>query len=202
MTLRTLKIAIIHLLISFSAYSDGFYTTINAGYSEISLREGAAEGGALKFGVGYQFHWQWYVEASFQHASPEEFNTLSSPITYSYTQLRESAEYTSAGIALLGKARGESGELFYRIGALVADVQGQSFATSSCQPLNANPLIDINDVSFLQCEYDDTVMGGIVGLGFDFFITPQIMIRTEAEHVSGENGFSANSAFIGLRYNF
>ena len=106
--------------------------------------------------------------------------------------------------AFLGKASGNMGELFYRIGVLNTDIKSQQLLSgvTECELGQATSVNLGADGQYTYCQYDEGGIAGVVGLGFDFFIGPRTMIRAEVEHVSGENGLQVNAAYLGFRYNF
>lgn len=179
------------------------YGVVNAGYSQLDIRGGGAEGGSVRLALGMELHRQWNIEVGFQDSSPEQLRNIGEGDTISTDGFVETAESQALMLSMLGKARGSSGELYYRIGAVQAKAEGQYLASSSGCP-GATPLavIDTQGATQELCRYDDNVLAAAFGLGFDYFITPSFLVRTEAEYIGGENGYSVASAFVGVRYNF
>ena len=192
------------LSVGFSSHAtEDMYGIFSAGFSETEFNDVKVDGAGYKFAVGYQFHPQWYIELGYQQLADESLSAV--PTTLSGVQSFEPGMQGDALFAaFLGKASSNTGELFYRIGVLKADVKGQQLlaGVSECEVGQATAVNLGNDGQYTYCDYDDGVIAGVLGLGFDFFIGPRSMIRAEVEHVSGENGLSVNAAYVGFRYNF
>jgi len=148
-------------------------------YSDIELGDQALTGLGYKLGLGHQFHPQWYVEAGVQQLADEQDPN---------NRLQADGLYLS----LLGKARNRTGELFYRLGVMRLDLQGEYIPPgSACATVVPSP-----------CAFDNSIMAGNIGLGFDFFLTDRMMMRVEGEYIQGERDFSAGVFTLGVRYNF
>ncbi|SVE06508.1 uncharacterized protein METZ01_LOCUS459362, partial [marine metagenome] len=52
------------------------------------------------------------------------------------------------------------------------------------------------------CGYDDTIIAGLAGLGFDYYLGLQSMVRVEYTYFGGKDDFSAHIVNLGFRYNF
>ena len=169
----------------------------------MDIRGGGAEGGSVRLALGIELHRQWNVEIGVQDTSPEQLRNIGEGDTVDTDGFVDTAESQALMLSLLGKARGSSGELYYRVGAVQAKAEGQYLASSSgCPGAVSVAVSDPQGSSQLVCHYDDNVLAAAFGLGFDYFITPSFLVRTEAEYISGENGYSVASAFVGVRYNF
>lgn len=183
--------------------NDNIYGVVSAGFADSKFEQSASDGGSFKLGFGYQFHPQWYAELGFQQLSNQSFidqlpMTLPEVNEYSYG-MQGDAIFAS----LLGKASGRMGELFYRVGVLKADVKGQQIDSSgSCQIGVSREFSVESGEMFNLCEYDEASVAGVFGIGFDFYLGVNMMLRTEVEHISGENGLETNAGYVGLRYNF
>lgn len=153
----TSTLAMLVLLVSCSAVSaNTFYSVISAGYTEHEFKSLSVDASSYKLGIAYQIDPKWYLEAGFQSLGKQN----------------KGLEVSGPFIAALGKATGQSGELFYRLGVIRADLKTTSQTA------------------------------GILGLGFDYYISTSLMIRSEIEHIQGESDYSANAVYIGLRVNF
>lgn len=191
------------LLISFTAMAqDDLYVVGSAGYSNADFEQISEKGFTGKIGVGYQFHRQWYLEMGYQQLIDQSASAL--PLEAS--QIESFDSMLSAGgvyAALLGKARGETGELYYRLGFVWASVESLSVsAQAECETGNSSQVNFTGGGSYYQCAYNDNQIAGVLGLGYDTFLTENLMLRTELEYAHGSEAFSATSFYVGLRYNF
>jgi|GEM_PF-217040 len=177
-----------------SANADSFYGVFSVGYVQNDNQTMEVNSPSYKLGVGYQIAPQWYIETGFQLLAEE--NVDSTELAIDEQQLEASGIF----IAALGKAVGQSGELFYRVGVMKADLKGQYQATGPCQS-NAQ-LSTVGGDGLTVCRFDDGILAGVVGLGYDFYISPSLLVRAEAEHIRGESDYSANAFYVGLRVNF
>ena len=111
---------------------------------------------------------------------------------FDYTESNENgsvdAQSEALYLAVLGKASSTTGELFYKLGVARVDVS----ATLSCG----------TDAVPATCGYDEGLAAGLVGLGFDYYVSQNAMIRFEYTYLGGEDSFSTNMLNLGLRYNF
>lgn len=187
---------------SFAA--DGVYGIFSLGYAESEIVDTDAESGAYKLGIGYQFHRQWYVEVGVQQLADDE-GTGVMPVTQGEAeQFQSGFEGSALYAALLGKASGRMGELFYRVGVMNADIEGTSLLAGGqqCEIGSATAFTVDSGEAYTFCDFDEGIFAGVIGVGFDFVLTEQLMLRTEVEYIGGEHSFSSNAAFVGLRYNF
>lgn len=178
------------------------YTVVSAGYSDADFDNTSAQSGGYKFAIGYEIDSQWYAEFGYQKLSNQS-QLVAPPASQ---EGLDNADFGLQGdaifAALLGKARGSLGELFYRVGVLNTDVKGQSYTTEpDCAYGNATPF-SVGQTSYQFCEYDEGGVAGVFGIGFDFYLGTNAMLRTEIEHVRGQNDLRTNAAYLGLRYNF
>ncbi|QPG06369.1 outer membrane beta-barrel protein [Salinimonas marina] len=163
--------------------TEKMYGVIGAGYNDAEFIESDASGAAYYVGLGHQFAPQWYVEGGFKRL----FDDIDDDA---------GAKADALYLALLGKASGREGELYYKLGVMRADVSGGytvAGEVSGC---------DYGQVSFGQCRYDEGVFAGLVGFGFDYYLGLNTMLRFEYEHIRGEHDLSVNTATLGFRYNF
>ena len=160
--------------------TEKMYGVIGAGYTDAEFIESEADGAAFYVGLGHQFAPQWYVEGGYKRL----FDDIEDD-----TGAKADALY----LALLGKASGREGELYYKLGVMRADVSGSYGVTSDCE---------YGQISLGQCQYDEGVLAGLIGFGFDYHLGLNSMLRFEYEHVRGEHDLSVNTATLGFRYNF
>lgn len=191
------------MVISLPAYGvDDMYGVLTATYSDTEFNGQSAQSSGYKLAVAYEFHPQWYVEFGYQKiANQSQFNGVPTIAA----QLQD-AEYGLQGdaifVALLGKAQGQLGELFYRVGLLNVDVAGQSVTTGSECEIGSGTAFSVEQSNYQFCQYDEGSVAGVLGIGFDFYIGVNTMLRTEVEHIRGQNDLRANVINLGLRYNF
>lgn len=186
------------ILSAFTVNANEFYTVLGAGYSETDSDNASLDGTSYKLGFGYELDRQWYVEAGFQQLLDEK---ALPPTTNS--QFENGFDAQGFYVAFLGKASAQNGELFYRVGVMTVDVEEVSYfdGSQSCaQGLGSE--FTVATQTYTRCTYDDSMIAGVFGLGFDFRMGKNIMIRTEVEHLRGEDDIEINAAYIGVRYNF
>ena len=162
--------------------TENMYTVISGGFADSDFADSSVDGASYKFALGHQFHPQWYVEGGVQRIADETVNDFGST---------DALEGDAFFISVLGKAGSREGELYYRLGLLRADMKGYRNAESCVE----TPCSDLE-------RYDDSVIAGVVGIGFDYYISLNSMIRLEVEHISGEDNLQVNAAYLGFRYNF
>lgn len=199
---RLLPFAFILLALHAQA-KDDLYGIVTIGFADTEVGSAAAESAAYKFGLGYQFHRQWYVEAGYQQIADESMNSQIPTNLAQAESFEGGLEGGAIYLSVLGKASGRTGELFYRLGVLNVDLKGQSLvAADTCSIGSATSISLVTGENYSLCEYDEGVFAGAFGIGFDFFIGTRTMLRVEIEHIEGEHDFSSSSAHLGLRYNF
>lgn len=195
------------LILSMFCYSasatDKMYGIISGGFTDVEFDSTKVDGGSYKFGVGYQFSRQWYLELGYQQLANENLNSVV-PTTLAQVETFEPGLQGDALFAaFLGKAAGRLGELYYRVGVLRADMKGQSLTTeSSCELGDASGFTLSTGESYNLCQYDDSNIAAVLGIGFDFWVGINTMVRAEVEHIRGENDLAINAAYLGVRYNF
>jgi len=172
-------------LFSNAAFAESnFYGILSAGYAQSEVDDFELDKASYKFGIGYELNRQWYIEAGYQ--SLGEVNAgEQAELTGS-----DVAEFSAVYLAALGKASGQFGELFYRAGVMRVDASVQSATALSCP---AGPTV---------CRIDNSLLAGVLGLGFDFYIHHSTMLRFEVEYIKGEQDYTAAAAYLGLRLNF
>jgi hypothetical protein len=184
--------------------AEDIYGVVSLGYSDSDFEVEQPNNAGYKLTLGYQVDRQWYAEFGFQQLADQSLQ-LSLPVTLNEAENFEPEIQANAlYAALLGKARGQMGELFYRFGIMKTDVRGQSLSAGSalCEQGTATVFSVESGEEYTLCDYDEGGIAGVVGLGFDFFLTARSMIRVEAEHIKGQNDLSMNAVYVGLRYNF
>ena len=192
-------------LCTFNALAvDNVYAVFNLGYSDAEFATSEGKSAAYKLGLGYQFDRQWYAEFGFQQLADESLpgdlpETLEAAQSYQ-NKMNGIGMYA----ALLGKASSQVGELYYRLGVLNTDIEGQSLLTGSatCDLGVATEFNVASGDTFTLCNYDESGIAGVVGIGFDFYLSGKTMLRAEVEHIQGENDLKVSTGFIGIRYNF
>ena len=183
--------------------TENMYAIATGGYAKTDLLDSGSDNVGYKLALGHQFDRQWYIEVGMQKLASD---TLSDDLpdgqllTDSSLKLDASALF----IAWLGKASGRSGELFYRIGVLKTDIKGQQIVAGSqtCELGEGNLITSNQGGDFTFCQFDEGGVAGVIGLGFDYFVTSKAMLRSEIEYIKGQNNLTVSAAYIGLRYNF
>ena len=156
------------------------YGLLSVGYSDVDLGKVSDKSASYGAAFGYQFHRQWYVEAGYLSLIDSQSETK---------QLQAHGPY----ISVLGKAEGSDGELYYRLGLASVDKTETYVAQDS-------GCIDSSSTSV--CESDERILAGMVGLGFDYVVGRNAMLRLEYVYMGGKDDFSSHSVNVGLRYNF
>lgn len=155
------------------------YGVITVGYTDFEFNDGSDREVAYSAAYGHKIHRQWYAEAGYMNL-------------FDYSESNENgsvdAQSEALYLAVLGKASSTTGELFYKLGVARVDVS----ATLSCG----------TDAVPATCGYDEGLAAGLIGLGFDYYVSQNAMIRFEYTYLGGEDSFSANMLNLGLRYNF
>ena len=107
-------------------------------------------------------------------------------------------------LAFLGKASSPTGELFYRLGVLKTDIRGQQLLVGvrECEFGEANVMAIADFGAATICDYDESGVAGVIGLGYDYFVGARTMVRAEIEYIKGQDNLTVTTATVGLRYNF
>ncbi|MFT4995251.1 MAG: hypothetical protein ACI965_002300 [Paraglaciecola sp.] len=192
-------------LCTFSAVAaENFYGVFNLGYSDAEVALSDSKSAAYKLGLGYQFDRQWYAEFGFQQLADVSLQRDLPETREAAQNYQNKMKGIGLYAALLGKASNEVGELYYRLGVLNTDIEGQSLLTGSatCVLGVATEFTVPSGDAFTLCEYDESGIAGVIGIGFDFYLSGKTMLRAEVEHIKGENDLELSAGFIGIRYNF
>lgn len=177
------------------------YAAVAGGYLQGENDVSSAEGGSYKLSIGYELHPQWYLEASYQ-SLPEQDHLVAATVTGdTQSDIEPAFKGNIWGLSMLGKAGNRSGELFYRVGILAFNTDYQSLGSGADLCGSANNL-SVSGTAYSLCENSASGMAGVIGLGFDYFIGRNMLIRIEAEHIEGEGGFNSDGGYVGIRYNF
>ena len=165
---------------------NNLYGTFALGLAQNEIESYELDKFSYKLGIGYQLTPQWDLEASFQGLGAENAGDTAQ-------QNFDVSEFYGLSVSALGKARGQYGDLYYRVGVMMVDAQVQSIGSLVCVPDPLTPGL---------CSIDESVVAGVLGLGFDLRIFQSTMVRFEVEHIQGQEDYSANAAYIGVRLNF
>ena len=151
------------------------YGVVSVGYTDFEFNDGSDREFAYSVAYGHKVDRQWYAEVGYLNL-------------FDYSEDDVEAESEALYLALLGKASSTEGELFYKLGVARVDVA----ATVPCG----------DDAAPVSCNYDDGLVAGLVGLGFDYYVFQNAMVRFEYTYIGGEDSFSTNMLNLGFRYNF
>ncbi|RDV29171.1 autotransporter outer membrane beta-barrel domain-containing protein [Alteromonas aestuariivivens] len=165
--------------------TERMYGVLSSGYADVEFGELSEQQPHYQFAMGHQFLSQWYLEFGYQ--------SLVDGLD-SQSGMKADALY----LAMLGKAGSPWGELYYKLGVMNADVltaQG-SLPDGTCRQ-GGEPGTLAN-----TCHYDEGIAAALVGVGFDFQLSMNSMVRLEFSHARGQQDFKANVVTVGLRYNF
>jgi hypothetical protein len=184
--------------------ADNLYTVFSVGYSDVEFIEDSNEGFGYKMAFGYQIDPQWYVEAGYQQLIHNNLYTTDLPSSTDVTDAKNLQQGDALFVAFLGKASGPTGELFYRLGVLKTDIRGQQLLAGEreCEFGQANVLAIADFGAATVCDYNESGVAGVIGLGFDYFVGARTMVRAEIEYIKGQDNLTVTTATIGLRYNF
>ena len=184
--------------------TENLYTVATVGYGKTEFNDSSVNKATYKLAVGYQFDRQWYLELGMQKLVSD---SLAESLPSSDQRLQDdelNLDASALFIAWLGKASGNTGELFYRLGLLKTDIQGQQskLGVQECELGSATFINNSAGDTYTYCEFDEGGVAGVIGLGFDYFITSRAMLRTEIEYIKGQNNLEVTAAYVGVRYNF
>jgi hypothetical protein len=185
--------------ITFNAQAtEDLYSIVSVGYARTEFNADSTNDLSYKLGLGWQVDRQWYLEVGMQKFADENLPDLAAINSQSDSL---NIDASALFVAALGKASGNLGELFYRIGVLKTDIKGRQLiaANSNCS-IGTTLVPPIADYSV--CDYDKGGIAGVIGLGFDFFIGVKSMLRAEIEYIKGQNDLVVSAAYLGFRYNF
>lgn len=195
----------IALLMAWPSFATGnIYGILSVAYVDTEADLAETNGAGYKFGIGYEFHRQWYVEGGYHLLSDDSLSEGVFVDTANLNQFTPEVKAESLFISVLGKASSASGELFYRLGVNAVDTNSTAITGLDACDGRASPVIVAGESSGAQtfCSSDDTILAGHLGIGFDFRLGRRLMLRTEAEYLQGEDDFKATTITLGLRYNF
>jgi hypothetical protein len=184
--------------------ADNLYAVFSLGYADFEVAQQESSGMGYKLAFGYQFDPQWYVEAGYQQLIHDELFITSLPSAADINSSENRQQGDALFVSFLGKATGSIGELFYRIGALKTDIRGQSLLSGegNCELGQGSTISIVDFGTATLCDYDESGIAGVMGIGFDYFISARAMVRAEIEYIKGQDNLSVTAAFVGLRYNF
>jgi opacity protein-like surface antigen len=197
--LSMLALALFSIPLHSSAKNRTFYTVVSAGYATNDVQDETFDDLTYKANIGYVLGDQWALEFGFHGLGDAG---LSNEDLINNTSGAGASNYTVNAIVLsaLGKAGNEHGELFYRLGAVYLNSES-TFLVASDTCAGDESLLASQTDSVL-CGGDENQFAGVIGLGFDFYISRSLLLRTEFEYIQGTDDYSAQSVLLGLRYNF
>lgn len=187
------------LIFTFSAASEAnqrnFYVVASAGYATNEIGDDTHDELSYKLNLGYVLGEQWAVEFGFQGLGD-------SALSNSEILADSATDYSVSGFKLsaLGKAGNQHGELFYRLG--VAQIETDTSFALAGSACNTGSMLVTAQADSVICSANESVTAGVIGLGFDFYVTRSLLLRAEIEHIQGSRDYAAQSFLLGLRYNF
>lgn len=202
---KQISVLILSWMVSLQTLAaDNLYTVFSVGYSDVEFIQNSNEGLGYKMAFGYQIDPQWYVEAGYQQLIHNNLYSTNLPTAADITNAENVQQGDALFISLLGKASSQVGELFYRLGVLKTDIHGQQLmpGVRECEFGQAIVLDITNFGTATMCDYDESGVAGVIGLGFDYFIGARTMVRTEIEYIKGQDNLTVTTLNVGLRYNF
>lgn len=205
MTKKQIGVLVLSWMVSVQVLAaEELYTVFSVGYSDVEFSQDSNEGFGYKMTFGYQFDPQWYVEAGYQQLIHDRLYSADLPTSTDVSNAETVLQGDALFLSFLGKASSPTGELFYRLGVLKTDFRGQQLfaGVMECEFGQTNILAIADFGSATMCDYDESGIAGVIGLGFDYFIGARTMIRTEIEYIKGQDNLTVTTANIGLRYNF
>ena len=170
------------LAASFSSQAtERMYGLATVGYSDAEFDVTDNSGVAYSLALGHQFSSKWYVEAGYHNLIDEDDGP-------------DALQAEGLYLAVLGKAGGRMGELYYKLGVMDVDVKGVT--SEDCT------VDDTGSDAVNYCAVDEGILAGMAGLGFDYHIGLNSMVRLEALYIRGQEDFTTSMINIGFRYNF
>lgn len=191
---------------SYNTYANVFdksYVSLAPMYSDVSVAKGGKEAG-FNISFGTEIDRQWYAEIGLNYFA-SGYTALAQPNDAASAASADSGiDASGIHLAFLGKARGQQGELYYRIGVAALDVTSEHFvdATNSCSGGTLTDVAAVDGSTQSLCAVNDTVLAGMIGIGFDTFLGYETQLRFAVDHYRGENDVQINTIQLGLRYNF
>ncbi|XOV81234.1 MAG: hypothetical protein ACFHVJ_09855 [Aestuariibacter sp.] len=182
---------------------DKNYVSLAPLYSDLKVGSGSKEAG-FNVSFGTEIHRQWYAEIGVNYFA-SGYVPLTQPAD-SASAFSSDAGIDASGVhlAFLGKAKGQQGELYYRLGIAALDVSTEQFvaADAACQAGTASSISAADGTAVSLCTVDDTQLAGMIGIGFDTYLGYETQLRFAIDHYRGEDDVQINTVQLGLRYNF
>lgn len=182
--------------------ADNIYAVLSAGYNKVEFASAEVSGAGYKLGIGYQFAPQWYLETGYQRLADGNSSDRVPTSTAVLSDFKPEFEGDALYIAILGKAAGQIGELFYRVGVLKTDLKGSEIASGNSCQFGRGKAFSLSKQNYQLCQYDEGALAGMLGLGFDFHLGGKHMLRVEAEYIRGQDKLSGSGFHLGYRFNF
>lgn len=202
---KQIGLFILSCMISLQSFAADFlYTVFSVGYSDVEFIQDSNKGLGYKMALGYQIAPQWYVEAGYQQLVRDSLYSPDMPTSRDVINAEHLQQGDALFVSFLGKASDQKGELFYRLGLLKTDIRGQQLlaGASDCKLGKANVFNIDNYGAATMCDYNESGVAAVIGLGFDYFVGARTMIRAEIEYIKGQDSLAVATAAVGLRYNF
>lgn len=201
-----LSILLLSLSVAGGVNAQGFdknYVSASALASQIDLGNGSEDEPGFAITFGTQIHRQWYAEVGFnQFSSNLEAVDVDGIATVS-DALNVGADASGFYVGLLGKASGQVGELYYRLGAMSLDYETYYLdSTLACGNASGQTLTLADGNTTALCRKDDSDIAGMFGLGFDYYVGINSQVRFSADHIRAPNDVQINSFQVGFRYSF
>lgn len=187
--------------VSATAQTDWFqnnYILAAPQYSDVRVQDNDDDTPGFTLALGTQIHEKWYAEIGYSVLATD-FDLAELDLNNSALQVGDSAGVDASGFyaALLGKATGDTGELFYKLGVMILDYESAWIGS----PVEACA-VNVPDVEVCRFRVDESSVAGMVGAGFDFFVGYNAQVRLSAEHIRTKDNIQINTLHLGLRYNF
>ena len=182
----------------------GIYAVASAGYVESDVNSVDDDDNGFGVAVGYQFHRQWYAELGFKQLA-SGYKQAPQPGTVQVAEnFSSGTDASTIYLSVLGKARGQLGELYYRLSVMNLSVQNDvvSSGNNTCDLGEGRQFQVATGEDYTICEADESMIAAGIGLGFDFNISKNSMVRVEYEHIRGKGDTQLNTLSLGYRYNF
>ncbi|MFC3093017.1 hypothetical protein DRW07_02210 [Alteromonas sediminis] len=190
---KAIKLAALALTMSCAmsvSATERMYGVVGLGYADSEIANSSTSDLSYRLALGHQFDRQWYVELGYQKLVDDSGDGPGTGLTAD-----------ALSISALGKAANRSGELFYRMGLANVDLKGQALVNNDDQCEVGGVIGQTADMVDV-CGFDEGVFAGVVGLGFDYHLGLNTMLRLEGEYMFGEDDFSTGAVYVGIRYNF
>ena len=196
------------LLLSYSKVfaegMEGYYVIVGANYAELEVNSVDDDESGYRIGLGHEIHRQWYLEVGVSQLA-SNYKSVPLPTSVQGAQAYHSGiDTTSIYASLLGKARGEMGELFYRLSVMNLSVKNDSVKAGevSCDVGHASGFTLATGERYTRCAANDNTVAVGIGLGFDFQLSKNTQVRVEYEYMRAQDNIQLNTASVGFRYNF